>query len=58
MGAFVFMAAALFASAIVMLFVKRPAELVAVAPPSELRTPVGAVLVPLRAVHGGWLKTC
>lgn len=57
-GAFVFMAAALFASAILMFFVKRPAELAAVAPPSQLRTPVGAVLVPLRAVHGGRLKTC
>jgi sugar phosphate permease len=56
-GAFVFMAAALFGSAILMLFVKRPLMIAPVASPRRLTTPVGTVLVPVRALHGGRLKT-
>ena len=51
------MAAALFASAVLMLFVQRPSAVAPVVSPRRLTTPVGPVLVPVRAVHGGRLKT-
>lgn len=56
-GAFVFMAAALFASAVLMLFVKRPTLTAPLTAPSRLTTPVGHIPVPVRALHGGRLKT-
>jgi hypothetical protein len=55
-GAFVFMAAALAGAAVLMLFVKAAPE-VAPAVPRRLSTPVGRVLVPLRALHAGRIKT-
>jgi hypothetical protein len=51
------MAAALFGSAVLMLFVKRPPVIAPVASPRRLTTPVGPVLIPVRAVHGGRVKT-
>ncbi len=55
-GAFMFMAAALFGSAVLMLFVNRPS-----CSPRWLchaaASPVDLVLVALRALHGGRLKT-
>ncbi|MGI8449224.1 MAG: MFS transporter [Streptosporangiaceae bacterium] len=68
-AAFVFMAAALFASAVLMLFVRRPAApapetedgrrppAVAGPPPARSRTHVGAMPVPPSALRGGRAKT-
>lgn len=56
-GAFIFMAAALLGSAVLMLFVKRPAAIAEPPTPMRIPTYVRGISLPANARHSGRLKT-